>query len=94
MNKLRISLVRLYLVKDLIPLPFFFFWKVHLCDAPPDGNINYLVIDPTAYHPSHIPPRHDLRKNHFSRNNKKTAAEDFTKSMGLRDNNGNIIQQY
>jgi hypothetical protein len=31
-----------------------------LCDTPPDGQINQLVIDPTTHHPSHVPPRHDL----------------------------------
>jgi hypothetical protein len=40
-----------------------------------------------AHHPSHVPPGHDLWENHFPRCDEKTAAEDFTKTIGLRDNN-------
>jgi hypothetical protein len=54
------------------------------CDAPPDGQINYLVIDPTVHHPNHVPPRHDFWEKHFPCRNEKTATEDFTKTMGFK----------
>jgi hypothetical protein len=55
------------------------------CDDP-DGQFNLLIIDPMVRHLSLVPRRTRLPGIYFPRRNEKTIAEDFTKTMGLRDN--------